>query len=93
MHVDHRYVYDLRVPIGADRETYKPKPLDGEIDSFELLPLIEVVLRMQQGLFKPDTALVVLDFMIRRGYLTPEDEPGYQEIVTRLHGGFEYDKW
>ncbi|EED81357.1 predicted protein [Postia placenta Mad-698-R] len=94
MHVYHNYVYDLRIPIGEGQETCKPKPLDGEVDSLELLPLIEVVLRMQRGLFKPDAALaVVLDFMIRRGYLTPEDEPGYQEIVTRLHGGFEYDKW
>ncbi|KAF9815211.1 hypothetical protein IEO21_04728 [Rhodonia placenta] len=87
------FVYDLRIPIGAAQEKYKPKPLDGKVDSFELLPLTEVVLRMQRGLFKPGTALVVLDFMIRWGYLKPEDEPGYQEIVTRLHGGFEHDKW
>lgn len=48
---------------------------------------------MQQGLFKPNTALVILDFMIRHGYLTPEDEPDYQEMMTRLHGRFEYEQW
>ncbi|EED80277.1 predicted protein [Postia placenta Mad-698-R] len=62
-----RYVYDLRIPTGADPEAYKPTPLDGEVESFDLLSLAEVVSRMQRGLFKPNTALVILDFMIRRG--------------------------
>jgi len=87
------YVYDLRVPSTADAAAFMPKPLDGEVESFELLPLTEVVARIRSGLFKPNTALVLLDFMIRHGYLTPEDEPDYQEIVTRLHGRFEYEKW
>ncbi|KZT08146.1 uncharacterized protein LAESUDRAFT_742583 [Laetiporus sulphureus 93-53] len=87
------YLYDLRVPSGADRDAYKPKPLDGEVESFELLSLGEVVTRIRAALFKPNTALVLLDFMIRHGYLTPDEEPDYQEIVTRLHGRFDYDKW
>ncbi|KAF9804464.1 hypothetical protein IEO21_09393 [Rhodonia placenta] len=88
-----QYVYDLRTPTGADPQAYKPTPLDGEVESFDLLPLAEVVSRMQRGLFKPNTALVILDFIIRRGYVTPEDEAEYQEIVTRLHGRFEYERW
>ncbi|KZT63472.1 hypothetical protein DAEQUDRAFT_733767 [Daedalea quercina L-15889] len=87
------YVYDLRVPSGVDPAPFRPKPLDGEVESFELLPLEEVVTRMREGLFKPNTALVIIDFMIRHGYMTVENEPDYQEIVTRLHGRFEYDQW
>ena len=37
--------------------------------------------------------LVIIDFMIRRGIITPDNEPDYQEIVTRLHGRFDYDRW
>lgn len=37
--------------------------------------------------------LVIIDFLIRHGHLTPENEPQYQEIVTRLHGRFNYDQW
>lgn len=87
------YVYDLRIPSGIDPTPFRPKPLDGEVEAFELLPLADVITRMRAGLFKPNTALVILDFMIRHGYMTVENEPDYQEIVTRLHGRFEYDQW
>jgi hypothetical protein len=36
-----RYVYDLRVPPGLSLETkgaFQPKPLDGEVESFEVWP-------------------------------------------------------
>ena len=28
---------------------------------------------------------VLIDFLIRHGYLTPDNEPDYMEIITRLH--------
>jgi len=87
------YVYDLPVPVDADASGFQPKPLDGEVESFELLSLQDVITKMHEGRFKPNCALVLLDFMIRHGYMTPENEPHYMEIVTRLHGRFEYDKW
>ena len=31
--------------------------------------------------------------MVRKGIVTPDNEPDYQEIVTRLHGRFDYEKW
>ena len=37
--------------------------------------------------------LAIIDFLIRHGYLTVENEPQYQAIVTRLHGRFDYEKW
>lgn len=37
--------------------------------------------------------LVILDFLIRHNYLTPDNEPDYLEILTRLHGRFNFDKW
>ena len=31
-----RYVYDLRIPAGTDAASFVPKPLDGEVESFEV---------------------------------------------------------
>jgi hypothetical protein len=70
-----------------------PKPLDGEVEAFQLLPLETVVEEMKKLKFKPNTAVVLLDFMIRHGFLTPENDPHYLEILTRLHGRFEFESY
>ena len=36
---------------------------------------------------------VLIDFLIRHGIITPENERYYLEIVTRLHGRFNFDRW
>jgi len=87
------YVYDLPIPTDADAAPFTPKPLDGEVESFELLPVDQVMAKMREGLFQPNCALVLLDFFIRHGYITPDSEPNYMEIMTRLHGRFDHDKW
>ncbi|KAH9854617.1 NUDIX hydrolase domain-like protein [Lenzites betulinus] len=84
------YVYDLALPPNSD---VQPKPLDGEVESFELLPLEKVIEHMRAGSFKYNCAIVIVDWMVRKGILTPDNEPDYQEIVTRLHGRFDHDGW
>lgn len=84
------YTYDLEVPHDTP---FQPRPSDGEVESFDLLSLDEVKLKMRQGIFKPNCAAVLIDFLVRHGHLTPDDEPDYMEIVTRLHGRFEYERW
>ncbi|CDO72107.1 hypothetical protein BN946_scf184962.g50 [Trametes cinnabarina] len=84
------YVYELSLPPNSG---VQPQPLDGEVESFELLPLKKVVELMRAGLFKYNCAVVIVDFMVRKGIITPDNEPDYQEIVTRLHGRFDYDRW
>ncbi|KAI0672346.1 NUDIX hydrolase domain-like protein [Trametes maxima] len=84
------YTYDLCLPPNSG---VQPQPLDGEVESFELLPLAKVVEHMRAGLFKYNCAVVLIDLMVRKGILTPDNEPDYHEIVTRLHGRFEYDRW
>ncbi|TFK52927.1 hypothetical protein OE88DRAFT_1627202 [Heliocybe sulcata] len=90
------FVYELRVPPSvkeSEREKFRPKPLDGEVEAFELLPLDEVLERMRAGRFKANCAVVIIDFLIRRGYTTPDNEPDYMEILTRMHSRFDYEKW
>jgi len=36
---------------------------------------------------------VLIDLFIRLGHLTPDNEPDYVEIVTRLHGRFDFERW
>jgi hypothetical protein len=79
------YNYDLPIPRDVDPTPFQPKPKDGEVEIFELLSVDQVISKMCQGLFMPNTALVLIDFLIRHGYLTPDNEPDYMEIITRLH--------
>ena len=36
---------------------------------------------------------VLLDFLVRHGYLTSENEPRFLEINQRLHGCFDIGRW
>ncbi|KIM60527.1 hypothetical protein SCLCIDRAFT_1216812 [Scleroderma citrinum Foug A] len=84
------FVYDMKIPDGT---IFQPEPSDGEVESFDLLPLDVVIDKMQQGRFKANCAAVLVDFLVRHGYLTPDNDPNYMEIMTRLHGRFYHDKW
>jgi 8-oxo-dGTP pyrophosphatase MutT (NUDIX family) len=74
------HVYDLEVGPGVDF-----KPVDGDVEGFALVGLAEVLDRVKNGEFKPISALVVIDFLVRWGMLTPENEESYAEVVARLH--------
>ncbi|KAF9011786.1 nudix hydrolase 20 [Cyathus striatus] len=87
------YVYDIIIPRDADPAAFQPKPLDGEVESFELLTQDEILQKLRAGLFKPNCAMVLIDLFIRLGYITPDNESNYMQIVTRLHGQFNYDRW
>ena len=39
---------------------------------------------MRRGEFNPNCALLVLDFFIRHGILTPENEADFDEVKSRL---------
>jgi 8-oxo-dGTP pyrophosphatase MutT (NUDIX family) len=76
---DVLFCYDLRLP-----EDFVPKPNDGEVESFALVPMDEACrLVAETKEFKPNVALVLVDFFVRHGIVTPE-EPGYVELVKAL---------
>jgi len=85
------YVYDIKIPSDQDVALFQPRPLDGEVESFELLPRAKVLEYMSQGRFKPNTALVLIDLFIRLGFVTPDNEPDFMHILTRLHSRFGWD--
>jgi 8-oxo-dGTP pyrophosphatase MutT (NUDIX family) len=75
-----QHVYDLELP-----EDVVPKPCDDEVEEFYLWSIKEVQEAMSKAEFKPNCALVMLDFFIRHGILTSENEKDYIEITSRLH--------
>ena len=79
-----QYVYDLELP-----EDVIPKPGDDEVAEFHLMTVDEVKQAMADGKFKPNCALVLLDFFVRHGIIAEKD-PGYIEIVARLHRRLEF---
>ncbi|KKY21011.1 putative thiamin pyrophosphokinase-related protein [Phaeomoniella chlamydospora] len=80
VHPDCIYVYDLEV-----NRSVIPKPRDEEVKEFYLMTVDEVKVALRRGEFKPNCALVMLDFFIRHGIITADNEKNYIEIIMRMH--------
>jgi hypothetical protein len=77
---DLMFCYDLEVPTD-----FTPRNTDGEISGFTLMPADEIAARVRDGDdFKFNVNLVIIDFLIRHGLLSPDLEPDYAEIVAGL---------
>jgi 8-oxo-dGTP pyrophosphatase MutT (NUDIX family) len=74
------YVYDLELP-----QDIVLKPNDDEVEGFTLMEVVQVIEELKKSAFKKNSALVMIDFFIRHGIITPESEPDFIEIVSRLH--------
>jgi hypothetical protein len=79
---DTLFVYDLELP-----RDFTPRNHDGEIAEFTLMRLdaVEHILATTEA-FKFNVGLVVIDFMIRMGHLTPE-RGDYCDIALALAKG------
>jgi 8-oxo-dGTP pyrophosphatase MutT (NUDIX family) len=77
---DAMFVYDLELPA-----EFEPRNIDGEAESFMLLPVEEVMrITSDTAEFKFNCAVVNIDFFIRHGLISPED-PDYVEILRGMH--------
>jgi len=71
--------YDLELS-----EDFVPKCIDGEVEEFYLMDIEEVVENvLTPNKFKGNCNLVVIDFLVRHGYITPQNQD-YIEIVRTL---------
>ncbi|KAL9610723.1 MAG: hypothetical protein Q9167_004586 [Letrouitia subvulpina] len=75
-----QFVYDMEVGPNVI-----PKPNDGEVEDFRLWTIEEVQAALAEGHFKPNCAALLLDFFVRHGILSLQNEKDYVEIVSRLH--------
>ncbi|XP_062975617.1 uncharacterized protein LOC134394269 [Elgaria multicarinata webbii] len=75
-----QFIFDLELP-----EEFVPQVGDGEVQEFYLWPLDKVKEVIASSDFKPNCAMVALDFLIRHSYIQPDEEPHYVELVEGLH--------
>ena len=74
-----QYVFDLEV--GAD---VVPKAVVGEFEEFYLLDARQVEIAIRKGEFKPSCGLVMIDWLIRHGFVAREGNKEFDEVVRRL---------
>jgi len=75
------YVWDLRVA-----KEFRPYPQDGEVQMFELWDTETLLHELKEGdRLRPAMRLVVTDFLIRHGIITPDNEPQLAEIQAAMH--------
>lgn len=79
---DTIFCYDLELD-----EAFIPQNTDGEVASFTLMPIEEVAEIVRTGDdFKFNCNLVIIDFLIRHGLITADQEPDYERLMLGLQG-------
>ncbi|KAI9221374.1 NUDIX hydrolase domain-like protein [Blastocladiella britannica] len=81
-----QFVYDLQVA-----RDFVPRVNDGEVLGFTKLSVSDVMQVLRSGQFKPNCAVVMIDFLVRHGYVTAENEPDFLAIVNGMRRPLEWD--
>ncbi|KAF5336139.1 hypothetical protein D9611_006442 [Ephemerocybe angulata] len=77
------FLYELELP--ADGSVVpQPNILDGEVESFSLMGLQEVLNALLAGRFKSSSAMAVVDWLVRHGYVTEENDSRFAEVCRHL---------
>ena len=77
---DMVHVYDMEIATDVI-----PKPHDDEVKEFYLMTPDQVKKALLQQEFKTNSAAVMIDFLIRHGFVTAVEERDYPEMNMRLH--------
>lgn len=86
LRIDQQFNFDLELP-----ESFTPQNQDGEVAGFELVPVSELLHRLRASDdFMFDSAIVNIDFLIRHGFIGPED-PDYLALVAGLRPALPYE--
>lgn len=78
------YNFDLTLP-----ESFVPQPVDGEVQEFFTWTVEDLLQSMAldyQDPIKPNCYVVIIDWLLRQGHLSPE-EPGYLDVLRELRSG------
>ncbi len=62
-----------------------PHNIDGEVDSFDLMTPEQVLeLLKDKTVFKPNCAVIMIDFLMRQNVLTPDNCPEFFDFQTKM---------
>jgi hypothetical protein len=79
MRVGLQFNYDLELP-----ESFVPENTDGEVASFRLVPVSALIDRLKNADdFSYDVAIVLIDFLIRHGFVGPSDAD-FLDLISEL---------
>ncbi|MFM7461174.1 MAG: DUF4743 domain-containing protein [Burkholderiales bacterium] len=79
LHNEVIFVHDLILP-----DSFVPTPQDGEVESFECVPVADLLKRLERpSQFTIDSALVIVDCLIRRGYIN-SDREDYLDLLHAM---------
>lgn len=77
------FLYELELP--SDLSVLpQPNILDGEVQSFSLMGLQDVLNNLLEGKFKSSSAMAVVDWLVRHGYVTEENDSRFAEVCRHL---------
>jgi hypothetical protein len=77
-HVQFTYEMELK-------KDFVPFPVDSKVDEFKLMSLEEVLNAVVKGEFKLNLAMNWVDYLVRHGIVTTENESRFLEVCARLH--------
>ncbi|KAI9771569.1 MAG: hypothetical protein M1839_002762 [Geoglossum umbratile] len=80
-----QFTYEMVLP-----KDVIPTPGDGEAETIELFSIEEVQAALRGGEFTPANGCIIIDFFIRHGIITFENERDYIEIASRIHRCLEF---
>ena len=77
------FLYELELP--SDLSVLpQPNILDGEVQSFSLMGLQDVLNNLLAGKFKSRSAMALVDWLVRHGYVTEENDSRFAEVCRHL---------
>lgn len=74
------FCFDLPLPLD-----FCPVNTDGETETFYLWSIERVKEELTNGDFKPNVAIVILEFLIRHGFVHPDEDVHYCEFLEGIH--------
>ncbi|XP_064122007.1 uncharacterized protein LOC135226413 [Macrobrachium nipponense] len=80
LHANTEFVYDLELP-----SDFVPSNNDGEVEGFEAIPVEELLDRVTSSKYKLTSVPVAMDFLIRHGFITSDNENQLPVLMELLH--------
>lgn len=77
------FLYDIELPSDGS-VVPQTNILDGEVQSFTLMDLQQVLQGLLEGKFKSSSAMAVVDWLIRHGHVTEENDTRFAEVCRHL---------
>ncbi|KAF4978095.1 hypothetical protein FZEAL_5485 [Fusarium zealandicum] len=81
-----RFVYDLRV-----ETSFRPRTEEQSIERFDTFAVDEVKQSLRDKRWKPNCGLVMLDFLVRKGLVTEENDDRFRDITLGLRRSLPFE--